>query len=1029
MAERVLFYIAGEIIKKLGSRALQEIGVWWGVKDELQKLKGTVSRIRAVLLDAEKKAALNEQVKDWLGELQEIVYDADDLIDDFATEALQRQVMTGNRMTKEVSLFFSSSNRLVYGFNMGHKIKVIRERLDAFDEDRKKYGLQHVERPEASFYSRGRNQTISYVDEKQVIGRENDRKAIIDLLLDSNIADNVSVIPIVGIGGLGKTTLAQYVFSDENVKTHFELKLWVCVSEVFDLKVVVEKTLKSIGREPGNFELDQLQTSLRDEIRGKKYLLVLDDVWNEDLQKWTDLKALLTCGARGSRILVTTRSEMVAAITSGKKTHYSLKGLDVDKSWSLFKKIVFEGKEPESPKVKEIGEQIIEKYVGVPLAIKTIASLLYFRDPEREWLPFLENDLSKIAQNENDILPTLQLSYDHLPSHLKHCFAYCALFPKDYVIDVKTLIHLWIAQGFIESSNSSLCDEDIGLQYFTELWWRSFFQEVERDEFGNIKSCKMHDLMHDLATSVAGKSICIINSKEKSVDKSIRHVSFYFRLCSSQQIPAGLSNALKLRTLLFNSTGESRLSISKVIVPNFRELRVCDMNRAKIEKVSNSINKLKHLRYLDVSHNEKIVALPNSITNLQNLQVLNVSWCSSLKELPKDIKKLINLRHLYCVGCSNLTHMPRGLGQLTSLRTLTRFVVAKDNSVAKNVGGLNELNSLNNLRGSLEIYNLGYVKNGIINPILKDKSLLQSLSLSSDRDDDANVESEEMAFQNLEPHPNLKKFTVYKYTGRRFPSWVSSLTNLVNIRLWNSRCQHLPPLDQFPSLQMLDIWGLNDLEYIEIKGQATSFFPSLKFLRLGACRKLIGMKRYEDDSDDSTTISSPDLLQFPCLSEFHCFGCLNLSLIPQFPSLDEELVLMPVSVQLVQQIFTTSTSSSSSSIVPPLSKLKKLIIWDIKDLEFLPPDGLHNLTSLQQLEIKRCPRLTSLPQEMLSLTSLRELTISGCPLLSKRCADKKGEDWPFISHIPNVQVDCKRIQWEGCYLLEDEEKSSTTSEN
>ncbi|KAJ9158803.1 hypothetical protein P3X46_024349 [Hevea brasiliensis] len=708
---------------------------------------------------------------------------------------------------------------------MGHKIKAIRERLDDIAKDR--HAFHFVEHStEKPFTARERDQTISFVAEEEVIGRDDDKKKILELLFDSNTEDNVSVIPIVGIGGLGKTTLAQLVYSDKNVTDKFELKMWVCV--FFDVKVIVGKVIKSLThKEPGNLELDQLQSDLRERIEGKKYLLLLDDVWNEDLQKWTDLKALLTCGARGSRILVTTCSEKVAGITSGKKTHYSLKGLDLDKSWSLFKKIVFEGKEPESPNVKEIGERIIKKCVGVPLAIKTIAGLLYFRDLEREWLPFLENDLSKIAQNENVILNTLKLSYDHLSSHLKHCFAYCALFPKDYVINVKKLIHLWAAQGFIESSSSSLCDEDIGLQYFTELWWRSFFQEVKRDELGNVKSCKMHDLMHELATSVAGKGICIINSEEKSVDENVRHVSFDFRLYSSQQIPAGLSNALKLRTFFWPCT--------------------------MIEKVSNSINKLKHLRYLDVSGNVKILALPNSIMNLQNLQVLNVSDCSRLKELPKDIKKLINLRHLYCDGCWDLTHMPRGLGQLTSLRTLTWFVVAKDNSVAKNVGGLNELNSLNNLRGSLAIFNLGYVKNGIINPILKDKSLLQSLSLSSDRDDDANVQSEEMAFQNLQPHPNLKELVVSSYRGRRLPSWVSSLPNLVNTLLQFCRCQHLPPLHQIPSLQRLEIWGLNDLEYIEIDGQATSFFPSLKFLKLWYCRKLIGwrMKRYEDDSDDS----------------------------------------------------------------------------------------------------------------------------------------------------------------------------------
>ncbi|KAF2319578.1 hypothetical protein GH714_017177 [Hevea brasiliensis] len=575
MAEGVLFDIAGDIIQKLGSRAFRDIGLWWGLKDELKKLKATVSSIQAVLVDAEKKQALDEQVKDWLGKLQEVVYDADDLLDDFATEALRRQLMTGNRMAKE---------------------------------------------------------------------------------------------------------------------------------------------------------------------------------------------ALLTCGARGSRILVTTRSEMVAAITRGKKPHYSLKGLDLDKSWSLFKKVVFEGKEPESPKVKEIGEQIIKKCVGVPLAIKTIAGLLYFRDPEREWLPFLENNLSKIAQNENVILNRLKLSYDHLSSLLKHCFAYCALFPKDYVIDVKKLIHLWVAQGFIEPSNSSLYVEDIGLQYFTELWWRSFFQEVERDELGNAAFCKMHDLMHDLTTFVAGNGISIINSKEKIVDESVRYVSFALWLYSSQQIRVGLSNAKKLRTFLLPRQGFSRdviahvLSIPQVIVPNFRELRVYDIGQTTIEKVPSSVNRFKHLRYLDVSSNNEIRTLPNSITDLQNLQVLNVSSCHRLKELPKDIKKLINLRHLYCRGCWSLTHMPRGLGQLASLRTLTLFVVAEDNSVAKNVGGLNELNSLNNLRGGLAIRYLGYVKNGIINPNLKGKSLLQSLTLYSDLQyGNANVDNEEMAFQSLQPHPNLKE--------------------------------------------------------------------------------------------------------------------------------------------------------------------------------------------------------------------------------------------------------------------------------
>ncbi|XP_057991512.1 putative disease resistance protein RGA4 [Hevea brasiliensis] len=1012
MAEGVLFDIAGEIIRKLGSRALDEIGLWWCVKDELRKLEATVSSIHNVLLDAEEQQIYNRQVKGWLGRLQEVFYDADDLLDDIATEALRRQVMTGNRLTKEVSLFFSSSNRLVYGFKMGHKIKALRERLADIEAD-KQFPL------EVRTWERG----YTTMGDKVVIGREGDKNAIIEVLLASNSKENVSVLSIVGIGGLGKSTLAQLIFNDERIKNYFELRIWVCVSDIFDVKMIVRKILESAtGTKSEDLELEALKSQLGNIMYSKRYLLVLDDVWNENSERWDNLKKLLEGGSSGSKILVTTRSERVARICSTLKP-YVMGCLSPDESLSLFLHAALTGQKLKDSKTNKIAEGIVKKCFGVPLAIKTIASVLYFKDPEREWLPFLENDLSKIAQNENDILSILKLSYDHLSSHLKHCFAYCALFPKAYVIDVKKLIHLWVAQGFIESSSSSLCIEDIGLQYFKELWWRSFFQEVEWDEIGNVKSCKMHDLMHDLATSVAGKSICIIYSE---VDKSVRHVSFDFHSYSSHQIPVELSIARKLRTFLlprpkdFDEVKAHELSIAEVIVSNFRELRVCDMSGAKIENVSNSINRLKHLRYLDVSNNFGIRTLPDSILELQNLQVLKVSSCYRLKELPKDIKKLINLRHLYCDDCWSLTHMPRGLGQLTSLRTLTWFVVAEDNSAAKNVGGLNELNSLNNLRESLEIRKLGYVKNGIINHNIKEKSLLQSLSLCSDRYyDDANVDNEEMAFQNLQPHPNLKRLVMEGYRGTRFPSWVSSLTNLVNIKLKKCRCQHLPPLDQIPSLQNLEIWELNDLEYIEIEGQASTFFPSLKYLQLLFCSKLKGWrkKRDDDDRDDSTTISISELLQFPCLSQFTCVDCPNLSWIPQFPSIGELLQLRGVSEQLVKQIFTISTSSS---IVPPLSKLKQLIIWGIEDLEFLPPDGLQNLTSLQRLLIVGCPRLTSMPQEMRSLPSLQELKIDDCPLLSKRCANKKGEDWPFISHIPNIQVDHKRVQWKGRYLPEDE---------
>ena len=224
-------------------------------------------------------------------------------------------------------------------------------------------------------------------------------------------------------------------------------------------------------------------------------------------------KFVLLVGARGSRILVTTRSSKVVEIT-GTTSPQELKGLAPEKAWSLFVKMAFkEGKEPENQILVALGKQIVGKCIGVPLAIRTIGSLLYGKTNEIEWQSFLDDEFSKLTQQENNISLTLKLSYDHLPSHLKQCFAYCRLLPKDYRIDVNKLINLWIAQGFIVLEGPRQRFVDIGRKYFMELLWRSFFQDVKNDHLGNIKSCKMHDLMHDLAIFVSGTESVILKFK------------------------------------------------------------------------------------------------------------------------------------------------------------------------------------------------------------------------------------------------------------------------------------------------------------------------------------------------------------------------------------------------------------------------------------------------------------------------------------------------------------------------------------
>ncbi|XP_048448021.1 disease resistance protein RGA2 [Pyrus x bretschneideri] len=893
MAEGVLFNIAEGIIGRLGSLAFQEIGLIWGVQDELCKLRDTVAGFQAVLLDAEQKQANNE-VKQWLQSVEDAVYEADDLLDEFNAEAQRRQMVPGNtKLLKKVRLFFSSSNQLVFGLKMGHKIKDINKRLSEV-ANRRTFHLE-VNREDTPFVKREKV-THSFVRKENIIGRDEDKMAIIQLLLDPISSENVSTISIVGLGGLGKTALAQLIFNEEVIQSHFELKIWTCVSNVFELDVVVKKILQSEHN-----GIERLQNDLRKKVDGKKYLLVLDDVWNEDKKKWLNLENLLMGGGEGSRILITTRSKKVATIPDLAKP-YTLKGLNEEQSWSLFKKMAYkDGKEPENSTIKAVGKEVTGKCQGVPLAIRTIGGMLFAKDDETYWLNFKEKNLSKINQEENDILPTLKLSYDVLPSHLKHCFAYCSLFPPDYEISVQRLIILWVAQGFIKSSDENEGLEDVAYEYYRELLQRSFFQEEKTNEFGIIKSCKMHDLMNELAISVSGVRSIVVEPNQKNFHGKLCHVSFNFDIdLSKWEVPTSLLKASKIRTFLFlrqqswyDHQSSSSNAFYTTIVSNFRSLRMFSLNKLGITTLPNCLRKMKHLRYLDLSENS-MERLPDWMVGLSNLETLDLSWCGRLVELPRDIKKMINLRHLILEGCWELSGMPRGIGELNGVRTLNRFVLSESNCLGRGgSAGLAELGTLKELRGKLLIGNLRHVvSESNVGTPLKDKHHLCSLDLIWKEGEDISAVDEEDIIKSMEvlqPHSKLKQLEVWGYGGVRFASWFSSLINIVNLRLmWCKRCQRLPPLDHLPSLKKLELHGLEKLEYMSENESSNSmsdemmrisFFPSLETLELYNCPVLKGWWRAHTHNNASSSSSTENLSlpYFPRLSTLWIMNCPMLS--------------------------------------------------------------------------------------------------------------------------------------------------------
>nr|XP_048330703.1 disease resistance protein RGA2-like [Ziziphus jujuba var. spinosa] len=376
MAEAIPSSIAETIIRQLGKTAVKEIALFWGVEDELGQLEGTISIIKSVLVYAEKQQLQDEQIRTWLERLEDVVYEADDLADEFSTEALRRQVMTRNSMAKQVRIFCSSSNRFAFRHKMGKKIRDLREKLDAIADDKKFHlekGLQDTQ------VMIGEWKEHSFEREENIVGRNAEKidikKRLFDLKADH---ENIGIISIVGAGGLGKTTLAQLVINDGEVKDHFELIMWVNVPKVFDVELIVKEIVKSGEKDPGSIEnipVNRLQKDLQEKIRGKLYLLVLDDVWGiENREKWLKLENLLRDGAGGSRIIVTTRDEMVARIVNGRKeSTYNLKTLNEEKAWFLFKKLAFvQGQEPNDHNLVEIGKEIMRKCGGIPLVIRTI---------------------------------------------------------------------------------------------------------------------------------------------------------------------------------------------------------------------------------------------------------------------------------------------------------------------------------------------------------------------------------------------------------------------------------------------------------------------------------------------------------------------------------------------------------------------------------------------------------------------------------------------------------------------------------
>ncbi|KAL9462039.1 hypothetical protein AB3S75_000104 [Citrus x aurantiifolia] len=892
MVDAMVSVVLEQLILTAIEEAKERVRIVKGVGTEVKLLQDNFEAIQAVLVDADRRQMAEEPVRLWLEKLKYASYDMEDALDEWNTARVKLQIErvdnTALAPRKRVCSFFPASScfgskQVFLRHDIAQEIKEINKNLDGIHRQKDIFNFSVIRSTERS----ERMHSTALIDVSDVCGRVEEKSTLKSKLLGegSEQQNAVQTISLVGMGGIGKTTLAQFVYNDNDVINHFGKRIWVCVSDPFDEYRIAKAIIEALEGSATNLvELNALLLRINESIAREKFLLVLDDVWTEDYNKWESFRRCLINGQRGSKILVTTRKETVAG-TMDSTDVISIKELSESECWSLFERIAFSNRPHlECEQLEEIGRKIVSKCKGLPLAVKTIGSLLRFKRSLRVWQSILDSQMWQLEEFERGLLAPLLLSYNDLPPTIKRCFLYCAIFPKDYRMDKDELIKLWLAQGYIRpKENKEL--EMIGEEYFDYLATRSFFQEFETDDYdGLVVRCKMHDIVHDFAqyltknecfsTEANGheEPLSLINTPKEKLRHSMLMLGF------EASFPDSLLNAKKLRSFLIRSPYDVFSPVLPHLFDQLTCLRTLKIDargfwyQGMIREIPKEIEKLIHLRFL-LLHGLMIDELPETCCELFNLQTLEIrQFGYYLRSLPHGFGKLVNLRHLseFVVGITGSRNDSRSqgcklevLGQLRHLRGSLRIRGLgnmKDVDEAKSAGLENKMNLLH--------LGLGF-----------DKELIEEMNEENGAKDEAIIEA-------LRPPPNLESLEIAFYKGKTlFPIWIVSSCKLKKLRLMDCPLVKLPPLGKWPLLEVLSIEWISGVKTVDdeflgiesrdrLHGIGTSSsviaFPKLKQLKFTL---LQGWEEWDFGKEDNITI-------MPQLKTLKISNCSKLKSVP-----------------------------------------------------------------------------------------------------------------------------------------------------
>ncbi|CAM0901614.1 unnamed protein product [Alopecurus aequalis] len=1004
--------------------------------DELFHLESGLQNLMDILpamydlIDRAEWRSHKHRVAEYLAKLKDTVYDAEDILDEFRWYIMEVNVEESGSQSPSMDFF----NNVIQG-SFIKLVNGIRDRLINISNHLINMGLHEVT---TRFDKSVRPETSSFPDETRIFGRDMELKKMIEFLCKptnsssanpkrqkGNSAIDVStststsnqvnsessithltVLPIVGIGGVGKTTLAQHVCSNAQVKSHFDLIIWVCVSDDFDVKRLTKETIESCpGKQETTGNLNSLQNVLSDIVGSKKFLIVLDDMWDDVLKEngqcWKRFCAPLNNVLQGSVMLVTTRCQKVADRV-GTRDPITLEGLKNDVFWNFFKLCIFESGSSNNnyPELERIGRSIVPKLKGSPLAAKTLGRILRMNLQAKYWNAILESELWKLRQEENEILPALRLSYMYLPFHLKRCFSLCAVYPKDYKFQKVALAEIWVAEGFVEPQGD-IPVQDIGCEYFNDLLYRSFFQEVRG---GYV----IHDLLHDMARKVSEFDCFILKrgSDFKSIPPNVRHLAILSSTDIDYSDLLGLRRFTKLRTLLYDEPLASKKTTPSLMAAwcsKFLHLRVILF--ASTHEIPASIGKLKHLRYLKIYEACPFTSLPVELCWLYNLQIICVQKCK-LESLPSNFGKLICLQRFASHGFRCRRRFPKEEFYYEVCVHVANDEPGLGFRLSSSVSKITDLiiDGCQNLSRLEHAVHLAYILD-LKKMTIRNCQWLVSFPTERFGDFSCLEELEVQGCPNISSQslvaPSLKRLVL----GERYNS--SSCGNMANIVDCCSLTYFFLSSDRLTCIK-LQKWNLPALEELHIShcrflasiiGQSGQVirraggvraFPSLTNLRIESCTNLSAI-------DD---LLAEDL---PAIERIRVKDCYKLLSLPverfgSFSSLKE------------LEIYRCPCLSWTRGFVLP-SSLQILSLDRCGDVSTWVPSCLENLASLATFKIQACRHVTSIPGNFwsTSLTSLENLVISECSGI----VSIGGEN--AIAEIKNVKID-------GCPKLEELEQ-------